>query len=105
MMFDKNMLAVLANLAHRRPIVQNQVVSLSAEALVLAQCQVDIDSPMAREWGLWAVRNVCEGSEAARKALSELKASEAVDNEELRRAGLQVTLDDATGKVKVVQRE
>lgn len=98
------LVAVLANLSHRRPAVQQQVVSLQAEPLVLAQCQVDFASPMAREWGLWAVRNLCEGSDEARAALNELKACAAQDNEELERAGVKVTLDEESGKVKVERR-
>lgn len=73
--------------------------------LVLAQCQVDEASPLAREWGLWAVRNLCEGSAEARQAIAALEACEAVDSEELQRAGMRVSVDRSTGKVKVQPRE
>ena len=60
---------------------------------------------MSREWGLWAVRNVCEGSDVAREALSSLKAVAATDNEELQKAGLKVSLDESSGKLKVEKRD
>jgi len=41
------------------------VGELGGVELVLAQCQLDRESPLAREWGLWAVRNLCEGNPQA----------------------------------------
>lgn len=38
---------------------------LGGVELVLAQCQLDRQSPLAREWALWAVRNLCEGNPEA----------------------------------------
>ena len=47
------------------PAPQAEVGSLGGVELVLAQCQVDGESPLAREWALWGVRNLCEGNPAA----------------------------------------
>jgi ataxin-10 len=44
------------------PWVQAEVSALGGVELVLAQCQVDYQSPLAREWALWGVRNLCEGN-------------------------------------------
>jgi ataxin-10 len=49
----------------RFPHVQDEVCALGGVELVLAQCQLDRQSPLAREWALWAVRNLCEGNEQA----------------------------------------
>ena len=51
------------------------------------------------------MRNLCEGSEQARAAIAELRACAAVDSDELRAAGLRVTLDERSGKMKVERRE
>jgi ataxin-10 len=96
---------VIANAAHGRPAVQAAVAAVGGAELVLAQCQVDAASPLAREWGLWAVRNLCEGSGAAREALAALRATAAADSEELRRAGVRVRLDEGTGKMRVERRQ
>lgn len=45
--------------------MQAGVGALGGVELVLAQCQLDRDSPLAREWALWGVRNLCEGNPAA----------------------------------------
>ena len=103
--YRSDVLAALANAAHGRPAVQAAVSALGGVELVLAQCQVDDASPLAREWGLWAVRNLCEGSDAAREAIRELRACAAVDSEELRQAGVRVSVDEGTGKLKVGPRE
>ena len=103
--YRSDLLAVLANAAHKRPAVQAAMQSCGGVELVLAQCQVDDKSPLAREWALWAVRNLCEGSEAARNAITELKAVAALDSEELQKAGVKVTLDEVSGKLKVERRE
>lgn len=66
---------------------------------------MDEQSPLAREWALWAVRNICEGSDVARSAISELKACSALDSDELRQAGVEVRLDEESGKLIVKKRE
>jgi len=60
---------------------------------------------LAREWGLWAIRNLCEGSAEARDAITELRACAAVDSEELKAAGVKIRIDEKTGKMKVLPRE
>lgn len=101
--YRTDLLAVLANLAFRRPAVAAQVAALGGPVLVLAQCQPDRASPLSREWALWAVRNLCEGSEEACAALAELRACAAADSEELTRAGLALELDEQAGKPRVVR--
>ncbi|KAG7671075.1 hypothetical protein Ndes2526B_g01149 [Nannochloris sp. 'desiccata'] len=103
--YRSDILSVIANAAHKRPVVQAAVSACGGVELVLAQCQVDEQSPLAREWALWAVRNLCEGSEEARNAIQELKACAAVDSEELQKAGVKVTLDEKNGKLIVGKRD
>lgn len=57
--------AVLANASFRRPAVKAEVQRLGCVELMLSQCQADPNSPLAREWALWGVRNICEGNEKA----------------------------------------
>ena len=45
--------------------LQGEVQGLGGVELVLAQCQLDRESPLAREWALWGVRNLCEGNPRA----------------------------------------
>ncbi len=56
-------------MAFKHGKVQDVVVALGGVELLLAQCQVDEESPMLREWGLWAIRNLTEGSEAAKERI------------------------------------
>lgn len=56
---------MLANASYGRPSIKLEVQQLGGVELVLSQCQMDKGSPLAREWALWAVRNLCEGNEAA----------------------------------------
>ena len=102
--YRSDLLAVIANAAHKRRAVHDEVQRAGAVELVLAQCVVDPESPLAREWALWAVRNLCEGNEVAQQAIRELRAVAAVDSDELRRAGLQVRLDAETEKLHVSRR-
>ena len=103
--YRSDIVAIIANAGHKRKAVHEEVITCGGVELILSQCQVDYKSPLAREWALWAVRNLCQGSEVARNAIQELKACAAVDSEELRRAGVKVELDEVTGKLKVSKRE
>jgi ataxin-10 len=102
--YRSDALAALGNLAHRRPAVQAAATAAGGAELVLACCAPDADAPLAREWGLWAVRNLCEGSGEARAALRELRALAAEDSEELRAAGVRAVLDEGSGRLRVERR-
>ena len=65
--------------------------------------QVDDESPLVREWALWAVRNLCEGDEGARDAISALKVEGVVQDAALHRAGMAVQLDQSTGRPRAVR--
>lgn len=54
-----------------------------------------------REWALWAVRNLCAGSDAARAEIEGLQPQTAADSQHLTAMGLNVQLDPDTGKVRV----
>ncbi|PSC67748.1 ataxin-10 [Micractinium conductrix] len=103
--YRSDLLAALANAAHARPAVQAEVGSLGGVELVLAQCQVDGESPLAREWALWGVRNLCEGNPAAQEAIRQLKLCTTVESEEAQRLGVKLDLDESTGKLRVTKRE
>ena len=60
--------------------------------------QWDDDNPFVREYSLWAVRNLCEGNEEIQNSISRLRASGTVHSPELHAKGLQIKLDDVTGK-------
>ena len=67
--------------------------------------QWDDDNPLVREYGLWAVRNLCEGNEDIQQSISSLRACSTVDNPELQRMGMKLQLDGQTGKPKLVARQ
>ena len=56
-----------------------------------------------REWALWGVRNLCEGSEAARTALGDLQVVDTVQSPELTAAGFRLEHDPATHKISLVK--
>ena len=60
--------------------------------------QVDDRSPWVREWALWGIRNLCEGSQAAQAAIQELQPQAPVSSPELQQLGMRVVLDRATGR-------
>jgi hypothetical protein len=62
-------LPVLGNAAHDEPSVQQRIVDLGGVELLLAQAHIEERSPWVREWALWAVRNLTEGSAAAQQAI------------------------------------
>uniref|UniRef100_A0A7S3VJ23 Ataxin-10 domain-containing protein n=1 Tax=Dunaliella tertiolecta TaxID=3047 RepID=A0A7S3VJ23_DUNTE len=99
-----DLLAVLANAICNRPAVAEEVaLEAGAVELVLGQCQLDDLSPLAREWGLWAVRNLCAGSMTAQERIKQLEPVEPVESPELRALGMRLEMDHKTGKLKVVR--
>ncbi|KAA6426675.1 MAG: maternal effect embryo arrest 50 [Trebouxia sp. A1-2] len=97
-----DLVALLANLCFRRPAVQNKVQQLGGTELILSQCQWDDENPLVREYGLWAVRNLCEGNDAIQESISSLRAHSTVDSPDLQQIGMKIELDGKTGKPKMV---
>lgn len=101
--YRRDVCAALANMCHRRAGVQRQVVELGAVPLVLAQCKGERDEPLLREWALWAVRNLCEGSDEAAEVIRGIQAQEVVEDDgTLARHGMRVELNPETGKPRLV---
>lgn len=71
--FISDILSVIANACYRRKRVQEHVVELHGIMVILNHLQGNSGSPLAREWALWAVRNLCETSAEARQAIQELQ--------------------------------
>ena len=69
---------------------------------ILTASQVDESSPLAREWALWGMRNLCEGHAAIQQDLAQLKAESVIDTQELQAAGIKLKLDHATGKISLL---
>jgi hypothetical protein len=125
-----DLLALIANLVVDRPEVAGQVCSLpllpalppsqpssgstehlkapliGSVELLLYQAQLDDKSPVAREWALFAIRNLCLISEEARERIEGLEmssdgADEVIETEDMRKMGMRLERDRETGKMKL----
>jgi len=94
-------LAPLANAMFGRPAVCEAVQKLGGVPVILACTRGEDGDEYLREYALWAVRNVCAGSDAARREIEALQPRAAADAHELAAAGLNVSVDPETGRVKV----
>lgn len=100
-----DVVAVLSNLVYNQKTIQDTVMAAGGIELLLSNCVVDEASPLAREYALWAIRNMCEGNEAVQQYVSQFQAVEAVQSPELDRMGMQVELDGLTHKLKLVKKK
>lgn len=101
--YRADVLCVLSNALHARPAAQRAAAAAGAAELLLSSTQLDEAAPLAREWALWGVRNLCAGAggEEARERMAALQLQEVVETPELGRMGLKVEVD-ARGKLNVV---
>ncbi|GLC74061.1 hypothetical protein PLESTF_001455700 [Pleodorina starrii] len=97
-----DLVSVLSNGAFRRRRVVSELLAGGGLELLLAQTHLDEHSPLAREWALWGVRNMCEGSEEVQGRISGLQLQTAVETPELQQLGLKLELDKGTGKLKLL---
>lgn len=95
------MVSILGNLAQGHRLVQDEILSLGGVELILSQCQLDPSSPFVREWGLWAMRNLCCGNVAVQERITNLDVKTSVVNEALAAQQQQVELDKNTGRWKL----
>eukprot|EP00850_Spirogloea_muscicola_P022305 SM000287S10627 [mRNA] locus=s287:43577:46052:- [translate_table: standard] len=100
--YRTGLVAVICNAVYRRPLCQDEVRRRGKLLLVLQQCVVDDRNPWLREWGLFAMRNLLEGSDANACEVSALTFQGVADNQQLRELGWEVQLEPATGKPRLV---
>jgi hypothetical protein len=98
--YRRDVVAVLANAAHRNPRVQDAVREGGGLLLILQQCVVEDANPYLREWGLFAVRNLCEGNERNQEEIAGLEVWGGANTEETERMGFRVEVDG--GKPRLV---
>ena len=82
--------------------MQDALLAAGGAELLLASCTLDEAAPLAREWALWSVRNLCSGNERVQDHIAALAPVEAVQSPELTRMGMEVRLDQATHKLQLV---
>ncbi|KAL3695905.1 hypothetical protein R1sor_009981 [Riccia sorocarpa] len=103
--YRRDIVAVVANIAHENKLAQNYVREKGKLLVVLQQCTVDRDNPFLREWGLWAMRNLLEGNEMNGKEVASLEMKETVNLPELTDMGLRFEVDPSTGGPRLVNIE
>jgi len=96
-----DLMAPLANAMYGRPLVAEATAKLGGVGVILAATRGEDGDEYLREWALWATRNICAGSDDARREIEALQPQTATAANELAAAGLDVRVDPATGKVKV----
>lgn len=96
--YKADILSVLANASFQNRPFQDTLVSCGGLDLILGQCKGDPSAPLAREWALWAIRNICEDNEYAQNAIKDLRACAPAVNQGLDRTQLSVPVDPSTGK-------
>ena len=99
--YKSDIIAVLGNLAYRRPAVQGIMAKQGALELLLSSTKFDPDAAIVREWALWAVKNMCDNNPEVQAEIGKLKIDTVVVDEALSRQGMGVELDRATGKLKM----
>jgi ataxin-10 len=77
------------------------VFELGGCGAVLAATRGEDGDDYLREWALWGVRNLCAGSDAARREIEQMQPQAAADSQQLTAMGLNVEVDPETGKVRV----
>jgi hypothetical protein len=99
-----DVIAVLSNLVFEQRAVQDAVLAGGGVELLLNNCNLDDTAPMAREWALWAVRNMCQDNEAVQAYVSKFQAVAPVQTPELDRMGMELQLDGLSHRLKLVKK-
>jgi ataxin-10 len=98
-----DLIAIIGNACFNRVRVCEDIAKLGGIPVVLNHTRGEDGEAYLREWALWAVRNMTQGSDLARKTIVELQPQAVEESEELLSRGLGVELNKETGKPRVVK--
>jgi len=90
-----DIIALLANLVWQRTEIQHVVLDQKALGLVLNSVRLDDQNPVAREWSLLFIRNMCIDNQQAQEFIKNLKPKEVVLD-----GGGEIQYDEKSGKFK-----
>ncbi|KAK9822150.1 hypothetical protein WJX74_011016 [Apatococcus lobatus] len=91
--YRSDLVAVIANLVYNQRSLQDAVKASEGVELLLSQCQIDSESPLVREWALWAIRNLCEGNLEIQRHIESLQLQGAAPHQDLNRLGFKVQME------------
>jgi len=99
---------IVGNVAYMNFEAQEQARELGLPQLLLGQCELNVDYPFKREWGMLAIRNLTEGNEKTQQMLQSMQNLGPAPNDQqgidLEAKGLKVEVDQF-GKVRVVNKD
>lgn len=84
---------------------QDELHNIGATELFLSNAQIDISSPLCREWSLWAVRNLCEGNDRVQESIKGLQVTDVIQSSDLDQMGLEVEINKQTGKLSLQKKQ
>jgi ataxin-10 len=102
--YRADLIALLSNMLYGRRAIQDELLAAGGVEVLLNNCNLDDTAPLAREWALWSVRNMCRDNEAVQQYIAKFQAVEAVQSAELQRMGKELQLDRATNKLSLVDK-
>uniref|UniRef100_A0A383VNF2 Ataxin-10 domain-containing protein n=1 Tax=Tetradesmus obliquus TaxID=3088 RepID=A0A383VNF2_TETOB len=102
--YRADLVALLSNMLYGRRSIQDELLASGGVEVLLNNCNLDDTAPLAREWALWSVRNMCRDNEAVQQYIAQFTAVEAVQSAELERMGKELQLDRATNKLSLVDK-
>lgn len=100
--YRRDLVSVIASCAYRRKHVQNEVREREGVYLILQQCVLDEDNPYLREWGMLAMSYLMYDNAEIVHELKELQLQAPVQTPEIAELGLEVVIDEETGRAKLV---
>jgi len=100
-----DLIAILGNACFNRQSVCEDIVALGGVPIVLNHTRGHDDEPYLREWTLWTVRNMTNGSDEVRKKIMELQPQAVEQSDELLARGLGVELNNESGKPRVFRQK
>lgn len=94
---------IISNLCFKRPENQDEVrIAPHGLVTMLNQCNYDDNNQYLREWGIFSIRNLCEGNEDNQNAIAQLRIQGTINNSLIEKAGMRVELQ-ADGRPKLVR--
>ena len=100
-----DLIAIIGNASFNRVRVCDDIANLGGIPIVLNHTRGEDGEPYLREWSLWAVRNMTQGSHTTRQKIMDLQPRAVEESEELLSRGLGVELNRDTGRPRVVRQE
>jgi len=101
--FRRQFISIIATLCCRHTVNQDFVRNHGIIEILLNMTKIDPFTMFLQQWSIFAIKHITENHQTNQCYIMEIKAQKVIQDEHMKKMGIQVTYDEISGKLTTKQ--